>query len=507
MLPPLPLAALLLVAAVAGAGLDSAAVGSHPDEGLYLALGREMHTTGDWITPTVDGLPDYSKPPLLEWAMQVAFLLFGVKLWAARLPVALAIVGLAWVAGRLARDEVGSDAEPVAILFTGTMLGVLRYGRLAMQDVPLALALALGLTCVWRVARGEDSRWLLGAGVAGAAAALLKGPVGPLLLALIATWWLVRRRPDTLRSRWLLAAIGLGVVLAAPWYVLMAERHGSAFLGQFFGAENLGKFRFPWTLAGEVGLLVALPVLALPWTLRARARGPAAALAWPWVAVVLGVFSLPGLKHDHYVVPALVPLALLASGPSSVAGRRASAALLGVIAVLCLLLLRLTLPTGAAASLVLGGVLLGAGAWLMGRDRAFSAAVAVAGAAVLILAVTLPVAIPAPVPPRAWEAAAGRTVYTASENPGLLSFLADRPVHRVHGAAATLQALESGGVLILDAEEEGQLPAELRGRLETVTSWRRLRGRISPSSVLDAWHARTLDSLCLTARMVQIGPG
>ena len=67
--------------------------------------------------------------------MQVAFLLFGVKLWAARLPVALATVGLAWVAGRLARDEVGSDAEPVAILFTGTMLGVLRYGRLAMQDV------------------------------------------------------------------------------------------------------------------------------------------------------------------------------------------------------------------------------------------------------------------------------------------------------------------------------------------------------------------------------------
>jgi hypothetical protein len=207
------------------------------------------------------------------------------------------------------------------------------------------------------------------------------------------------------------------------------------------------------------------------------------------------------------VVPALVPLALLASGPSSVAGRRATAVLLGVAAVLCLLPLRLALPTGAAVSLALGGVFLGTGGWLMGRDRAFPAAVAVSGAAVLVLAVTLPVAIPAPVPQQAWDAAAGRTLYTASENPGLLSFLAGRPVHRVHGVSATQQALESGGVLILDAEEEGRLPAELRQRLETVTSWRRLRGRISPSSVLDAWHARTLDSLCLTARMVQISRG
>jgi 4-amino-4-deoxy-L-arabinose transferase-like glycosyltransferase len=504
---PLPLAALLLVAAVAFAGLDSAAVGSHPDEGLYLALGREMHATGDWITPTVDGLPDYSKPPLLEWVMQLSFFLFGVKLWAARLPVALAVVGLAWVAGRLARDEVGRGAEPLAILFTGTVLGVLRYGRLAMQDVPLALALGLGLSCVWRVGRGDHPRWLLGAGVAGAAAALLKGPVGPLLLGLIAAWWLVRRRPEALRSPWLPAALGLGLVLAAPWYLLMAERHGSAFLAQFFGVENLGKFSFPWTLAGEVGLLVALPVLALPWTLLVRARSPAAALAWPWVVVVLAVFSLPGLKHDHYVVPALVPMVLLASAPSSVAGRRATAVLLGLAAVLCLLPLRLALPTVAAVGLALGGVLLGAGGWLIGRDRALPASVAVAGAAVLVLAVTLPVAIPTPVPQQAWEAAAGRTVYTASENPGLLSFLAGRPVHRVHGVAAIAQALESGGVLILDAEEEGRLPAELRRRLETVTSWRRLRGRISPSSVLDAWQSRTLDSLCLTARMVQIGRG
>jgi 4-amino-4-deoxy-L-arabinose transferase-like glycosyltransferase len=501
---PLPLAALLLVAAVAFAGLESAAVGSHPDEGLYLALGREMHQTGAWITPTVDGLPDFSKPPLLDWAMRVSFLLFGLTLWAARLPVALATIALAWMAGRLAREEVDAEAEPLAVLFTGTSLGALRYGRLAMLDVPLALALAVGLACVWRVARGGSQRGLLGAGVAGAAAVLLKGPVGALLLVLIAVWWLFRRRPEALRSPWLPAAFALGGALAAPWYVAMAHRHGSAFLGQFFGAENLGKFRFPWTVGGELVLLAALPVLFLPWTLRIRPAGPGAALAWPWIAVVMGVFSLPGLKHAHYVVPALVPLAVLASGPATSWGRRGTAVLLAVVALLCFLLLGLRLPFAAALGLGLGASLVGAAAWLVARERPLAGAAAVSGAAVLVLAVVLPSAIPAPVPREAWGAVAGRAVYTASENPGLLSFLAGRSVHRVHGVAATQGVLDGGGVLILGEDEEGQLPAGLRQGLRTVASWRRLKGRLSPRSVLDAWRAGTLDAMCETARMVQV---
>jgi hypothetical protein len=111
------------------------------------------------------------------------------------------------------------------------------------------------------------------------------------------------------------------------------------------------------------------------------------------------------------------------------------------------------------------------------------------------------------VPAQAWSAVAGRSVYTATENPGLLSFLAGRPVHRAHGVEATWMALEGGGVLILDSEQEGRLPEGIRQRLETVATWRRLRGRISPRSVVDAWRAGTVDALCETARMVQVNRG
>ncbi|HET9156155.1 MAG TPA: glycosyltransferase family 39 protein, partial [Myxococcaceae bacterium] len=130
--------ALLVVASVLLAGLGSPAGGTHPDEGLYLQAAREMHDRGDWLTPTVDGRPDFTKPPLLYWAMGASFALFGETLWAARLPVALAALVLAWVTGRLARRAAGPGAEPVAVLVLGTCLGLLRYARVDLMDVPLA---------------------------------------------------------------------------------------------------------------------------------------------------------------------------------------------------------------------------------------------------------------------------------------------------------------------------------------------------------------------------------
>ena len=153
--------ALLVVAAVLFAGLGSPAGGTHPDEGLYLEAAREMHDRGDWLTPTVDGRPDFTKPPLLYWAMAASFALFGETFWAARLPVALAALALVWVTGRLARRTSGSSAEPVAILVLGTCLGLLRYARVDLMDVPLALAIAVGLWACWRVADGAPMSLLL----------------------------------------------------------------------------------------------------------------------------------------------------------------------------------------------------------------------------------------------------------------------------------------------------------------------------------------------------------
>jgi len=478
---------LLVVAAVLFSGLGSPAGGTHPDEGLYLQAAREMHDRGDWLTPTVDGGPDFTKPPLLYWAMGLAFSLFGETLWAARLPVALAALALAWVTGRLARRVAGEAAEPVAILVVGTCLGVLRYARVDLMDVPLALALAVGLWTLWRAAEGGSPRLLLLTGVAAAAATLLKGPVGPLLMVPPATVYLSRRGWPRALVPWLVAAGVLALLLAAPWYVAMAGRYGEAFVGRFFGTENLGKFRFAWTVEGELGLLLAAPVLLLPWTPLVRVRGPGAALAWPWVVGLLFVYSLPGLKHPHYVLPALAPMAVLASGAQPGSRRIGSMVLLLALAVAGALALRFPLAAPVRLGLGCAISLLALSAAAMGRGAVLASTVGFAGAAVLLFASVLPRAVPPPVPSWVGERAGSRPLFTATQNPGLYSFLVGRSVHRASGEAQMLRALQEGEALLVTREERTELPPAVTARLVPLASWPRLRGRLSIREVVYAW--------------------
>ena len=76
---------LAVVAPLALAGLAYPGSGTHPDEGLYLALGLEMFDRGQWLTASLDGVPNFVKPPLLYWAMEAFFHFFGPSLWAGRL--------------------------------------------------------------------------------------------------------------------------------------------------------------------------------------------------------------------------------------------------------------------------------------------------------------------------------------------------------------------------------------------------------------------------------------
>lgn len=501
------LAALLVVAAVLLSGLGSTAGGTHPDEGLYLEAGREMHARGDWLTPTVDGRPDFTKPPLLYWAMGLSFSVLGTSLFAARLPVALAALALAWVTGRLARREVGPVAEPVAILLLGTCLGLLRYARVDLMDVPLALAIAVGLGALWRVASGGPPALALVAGVAAGAAALLKGPVGPLLMVAPAAVYLGRRRMLRSRLPWLLGAVALALLLAAPWYVAMAQKYGAPFVGRFFGTENVGKFRFPWTLEGELELLLALPVLLLPWTPLVRVRGRAAALVWPWVLGLLFLYSLPGLKHPHYVVPALAPLVLLACSPPGAGRRWTSAAVLLGVAGVGALGLRFPLPAPVRLGLAGAVLLVALAAMAVGRGALRAGATGLAGAAVLLFATVLPGAVPPQIP--AWVAASagGRPLFTATQNPGLYSFLVGTPVHRASGPEGVLGALEAGQALLVTQDERGLLPPAVVARLRPLARWPRLRGRLTVREVVDAWWHADLSGLLEPMSLEVLAPG
>ena len=55
------------------------------DEGRYADISMEMLQTGDWITPHLNGLLYFEKPPLQYWASAIGFELFGFNDFTARL--------------------------------------------------------------------------------------------------------------------------------------------------------------------------------------------------------------------------------------------------------------------------------------------------------------------------------------------------------------------------------------------------------------------------------------
>jgi len=480
-----------LVASVLAAGLGSPSGGTHPDERLYLSLANEMQVQGTWMTPTLEGQPDYTKPPLLYWAARACLGIFGPRLWAARLPVAICALLLALVAGRLARRFGGEPAFARGVLLVGTSLGVLRYGRLTMMDVPLALAVALAVDVVWTAVERRRPALLLQMGLAAGLSGLLKGPVGPLLVLGIGAGILAIRSPELLRTRWFWGAVGLALLVAVPWFVAMAALHGMPFVERFFVVENLGKFAVPWTIAGEGWLLLSLLLLSLPWVALVRWKpvGPDLRLvAGVWIGVTLLVFSLPGLKQLHYVVPCLVPFLLLAAvpAPPRPAAARATAGLFAALTGVAVVGLRIPLPPATRLGVLGAAMLLGMGAVALWRLRPDAAAAGFAGAVVLTLALVLPGLNPVPVPDAAWESAGQRRVAVWRQEPGLLELLAHRPVHRVNDAAETAAAASAGAAVMLPVPDFDALPASIRNGLVPLVRWTRLRSRLGAGEVTEA---------------------
>jgi len=112
---------------------------SEPDEARYAELAREMVVSGDWVTPHLNSVKYFEKPPLVYWSSAVAFAAFGISELSARLPSllsAIATVALTvWLAARMYGGATALIALP--IISIGPLFGI------------LAQTLVLDMTLTW----------------------------------------------------------------------------------------------------------------------------------------------------------------------------------------------------------------------------------------------------------------------------------------------------------------------------------------------------------------------
>ena len=224
-------------------------------DSIYIQIAREMMQRHDYVTPYIDGIRFFDKPPLMYWMASVSMSVFGASAWAARLPLALAVLALlfgVYALGNRMFSAVSPEGAPdrggfYSAIAVGTAIGPYLYTRFFIPDILLALWMTLGvhffLIALERIQRNLDTPHLdsvtwdpslsrsallpcIGFAAIMALNILTKGligavfPVGFVLLYLAAT-----HRLHLLPRFHLLPGIAVFLCVAAPWHILVALRN------------------------------------------------------------------------------------------------------------------------------------------------------------------------------------------------------------------------------------------------------------------------------------------
>ena len=340
----LGLGALLLLRGLGHSGL----VDETPP--LFAASARAMAETGDWLTPRVNGLPRYDKPPLVYWLMGLGYLLPGqsswnpLGTWAAGLPSALATIAVMvtlaatlqrWPQAGLRRGSLASQlvALGAALAYALSPLNLV-WGRLPVSDALFSALVSISLLLFWQAQARRQSNshrgwrgWWRGWLVLGLAV-LAKGPVAVVLVGLSLLAFALSQGELGTQLRGLRAGPGLVLTaaVALPWYLAELLVEGRPYWNSFFGYHNLQRFTAvvndhlqPWWFFGPILVAASLPVtplllLGLGRALQGGARPPDQSLgrlAACWLLVVLAFFTTAATKLPSYWIPATPAAGLL----------------------------------------------------------------------------------------------------------------------------------------------------------------------------------------------------
>ena len=303
-----------------------------PDEGRYAEIPREMIVSGDWVTPRLNDLKYFEKPPLQYWATATAYTVFGEHQWTSRLwPALTGFCGLllVWFAGtRL----FGRKAGQYATLILGSSLLYVAIGHINTLDMGVTFFLTLGIVGLLLGQQAEaDTRtrrnWLYCAWAALGLAVLSKGLIGLVLPAAALVIYSVLQRDLTPWKRLnLVTGLLMFLLVTAPWFILVMKANPEFFERFFiyehytrFSTKDLGRYQ-PWYYFIPILLAGMLPwtILMFDTLLRTwkgsvyigKAFNPERFLLI-WVVFIYAFFSVSGSKLPSYLLPIFPALALL----------------------------------------------------------------------------------------------------------------------------------------------------------------------------------------------------
>ena len=297
-----------------------------PDETRYAQISQNMLLSGNWVSPHFMDVRYFEKPVAGYWMIAIGQALFGQNLFGVRfasaLSTALSVLLCYLIARRMWNEPRKSFA--CALLYMSLTVIAAQAGY-ANLDPQFTFWVNLSLVALWfavdSASRGQRLIAWAVLGLACGMGFMTKGFLAWLLPVLIALPWMLWQK----RWRELLVygpvAILVAVVVSLPW-VLAVHAQEPDYWRFFFWHEHIRRFAgedaqhdAPWwyylpLLVGFSLPWVALlpPALKQAWQTR-RQTNIAFLLLWLWMPLIF--FSLSKGKLPAYILPCLLPLALL----------------------------------------------------------------------------------------------------------------------------------------------------------------------------------------------------
>ncbi|MGB9469899.1 MAG: glycosyltransferase family 39 protein, partial [Candidatus Acidiferrum sp.] len=342
-------------------------------DAVQAQIARNMLSSGDWVIARLDGVPYLEKSPLVYWLMAISYRIFGVHDWAARIPIALAAVLLAWLTYRYGRWAFGERAAYYAGIVLATCVGLFLFTRILIPDVMLTLSTCLGFWAFQRATDPEESRYRLWAAILAASlgvGVMLKGLIALIVVGGGAFVYLAITRQLFSRETWrrlhVVSGTAIFLLIAAPWHIIATlqmppylvftmrsapgEYHG--FFWFYFMNEHVLRFlnlRYPrdYNTVPRPAFWLLHLVWLFPWSvyfpavarqsfraLDRAARTRLLALCWAGFLLVFFTFST---TQEYYSMPIYPALAMLLGSAMAVENSwtRWGTRVLGAITALC----------------------------------------------------------------------------------------------------------------------------------------------------------------------------
>lgn len=298
------------------------------DEAIYASVAKEMIRDGDYLSLHLNGNYWPEKPPLLIWCMALAYKMFGINEFSARLPAAifgwLNVILIYLIGKRFFHHWIGL----LAALLLASNLHFLIVSRMAMLDIPMMFFTSAALYLFWL---GRKEPWyFIFAGIAIGLSVMTKGVIGFFPLPIICLYILLSSQFSLLKHPVFWVMIIISLLVAGPWHIHQVLTHGKTFTDYYF-IYNLFT-RASSTIEGHTGTIffylkyvfehfftpwLCLSLLVLPLSgyklVRNFKKDKSSSIYFLliWFLVPFLFFSLAKSKVAGYIIPCYLPLALI----------------------------------------------------------------------------------------------------------------------------------------------------------------------------------------------------